>query len=1023
MARFERRPSRPEGNPFPPTVPDSIQQVSPKLFSYLDEQAHILRDVHNKLKKDGDKSGDWEELTYLNDEALYPLGTLVRFNHPDYGTLVARYVQFWDIDQAFDPGSPYGFSKNRTSKVEWAVTNQLSKSSTKLIIGMGASFDVPKNKQFGWVIIQGVNIQSAYADEEIKGGESLGWSASQLLGVAANQIAVAKSGEYAASGIGIEIPPGQLRIDALSMGSAVRVEDFLYNDENIQASINRIDQEIIKKDGKWTLRFDVLDARVSDVSDTFERTAQILREHIITLDPSRIRAEINEQISLTATYRHLASVDAENARESAITSITRAEAANEFRRYAEIAANKTGIHVLSVTEMRNEATLFRNESEVAAQASATSAQSAETHATNAGTSATASQTSATQAATSAGAASTSAGQASTSASQASTSASNAAGSASSASTSATNAATSKTQAANSATAAATSASQAATSATSAGNSATSATTSANTATSKAGEANTSASAAATSASNASTSATTAGDHAASASLSATAAASAGAGYINRNPLFKFFTTGGNTVQDWATWSLGWAAINQVTGETGGLAMQMVYTNTADTSVGLSQGTTDILGGTELTIDCDVRLDSGVFFNSGLRIEFYDAASAIVNTLHVPFNQTKDVSGVAPGSGTVGVTYRYRVPVKANANAVRCVIYLALAATFLPGVANAKTLTFFRCGIRPSSDREAQAGLLAAANIDSSGFVTARFEATTNAGGTTTAAVRIKSYSGANVETSSVALEAQEIQFFNISSGKRVLAGKIANGKSLWTGDMEVGGAIRIGSLRIPVALQSFDLEGSDGDTISFGTDLGNVPDLIFDLSGLAPKTATEAYDVRATSLSSTGLTLRAKILTPGTTTTQTGTGASTSGTPLWKAHKPTTASSQTGNYTFTFTGTVQFVGEPSAPSTATARIDIYADYGSGFVKIATLTKAWSGTMNGGDYTESKTFGDTFTLGNITNHAGQEFGAHAIEGVTLTAMSVKYPTDTTTSGVSSATPSGQKVGIKVIPNNG
>lgn len=626
-----------------------------------------------------------------------------------------------------------------------------------------------------------------------------------------------------------------------------------------------------------------------------------------------------------------------------------------------------------------------------ASAAATSASSAATQASNAGTSATAAQTSATNASTSAGNSSASATSASTSASTATTQATNAG-------TSATNAGTSATNAASSATTAAT---QASNSSVSAGNAATSATA-------------------------ASTSATSASNSATAASTSASIAASASSGSLNPNPNFSDWT--GTLPSKWITFA---GSVTKVTGLNGignGVEQSVAAGGVAGFQCDGFANNMKINNGTTVFIDWDVLLVSGTLQGGYIAVGIYDSSGTQLGgfTLY-ELSATLDVTGVAPGAGTTGRMYSYRKQFLVNNASAAYIGFYVETGNSSNGTTTAKTLRWYTARIRVVDALvEAAVATNSSAIVDLQGRVaTADFDVTTVAG-SATAALRLSSTSG-GVTSSRVALEAEEIQLYNSVEGTRTLALKVVGGNTIVTGDLDAGKGVRVGTLRIPVALQSFQILCADGDTVSFGTDLGRIPKLLFDSTGAAPKAATETYDIKATSLTSSGFTMYAKIMTassPSTATTAAGTDAGSGVTPRWQAQKPAAADSSTGYYTFSVTLNVVFSGFVSGePNSATgyAAVDCYVrPSGGAWTSIGSLSQNFYASANG---TLSKTLSGALYYANTIGIDASltEFGVLASSGTITAFGGVTYPVQST-SGTSSATPSGQKIVVTVIPQN-
>lgn len=146
-----------ESNPYRPTMPNEIEQVSPVLADFVQLQTETLRDQHNKTQA-GDTTVPWEFLTKLGPESQFTPGSLGRFYHDDFGLIIARYVQFTGCIEGKWINGPVG--RLRTAQVvDWRVTNDVSnRSSVVEPVGIIAAAAMPKEGDYGWVIVQGANI-------------------------------------------------------------------------------------------------------------------------------------------------------------------------------------------------------------------------------------------------------------------------------------------------------------------------------------------------------------------------------------------------------------------------------------------------------------------------------------------------------------------------------------------------------------------------------------------------------------------------------------------------------------------------------------------------------------------------------------------------------------------------------------------------------------------------------------------------------------------------------------------------
>lgn len=166
-----------ELNPFRPIVPPEIQAISEPLFDFMAEQAETLRQQH-MLTQTGGTTFPWEVLTQLDDSQKYNLGSIGRFYHPDYGIIQARYVRLTETVPVGDwPGQPVGYLSNGNG-LDWAVTNDFSKSGPNQVVGFLATRESLRDGAFTWVIVEGVNTHSIQLDQDsvVAKGDGMVWS-------------------------------------------------------------------------------------------------------------------------------------------------------------------------------------------------------------------------------------------------------------------------------------------------------------------------------------------------------------------------------------------------------------------------------------------------------------------------------------------------------------------------------------------------------------------------------------------------------------------------------------------------------------------------------------------------------------------------------------------------------------------------------------------------------------------------------------------------------------------------------
>lgn len=141
-----------ERNPFAAHLPDHPDDIA----DHSKEQQRVIREQHNKAQA-GDTTFDYGLLLKSTPNQLYTLGSHGRFFHEDYGIIEARYCQYKSMILVDYQGHPVGRLKEKSLAVDWVVTNDISKSSPELVMGVTFTADVPVDGYYGWVVTHGVN--------------------------------------------------------------------------------------------------------------------------------------------------------------------------------------------------------------------------------------------------------------------------------------------------------------------------------------------------------------------------------------------------------------------------------------------------------------------------------------------------------------------------------------------------------------------------------------------------------------------------------------------------------------------------------------------------------------------------------------------------------------------------------------------------------------------------------------------------------------------------------------------------
>lgn len=169
----------PEFNPYKPQVPESLIKIDDggrEIFDWLEEQQKTIRLQHN-ITQAGDTTFPHQLIINSHTDKQFTLGAVGKFYHEDYGLIHARYVQFDKMDRTVSPTAPVGLIKNN-GKLDWVVTNRLEISDPYLALGISASYVTPQDKQYGWVTVDGVNLQVLVNDsDDASFHEAFVWSA------------------------------------------------------------------------------------------------------------------------------------------------------------------------------------------------------------------------------------------------------------------------------------------------------------------------------------------------------------------------------------------------------------------------------------------------------------------------------------------------------------------------------------------------------------------------------------------------------------------------------------------------------------------------------------------------------------------------------------------------------------------------------------------------------------------------------------------------------------------------------
>lgn len=170
-----------ESNPYPVQVPEGIKALDSGLHDFLTTLLAIHREQHNRNQA-GDTTAPWQFLTRIGNQPLYTLGSIGRFAHPICGIILARYVKIVRASPDLFSGAPVGWWKSKALFVHECTTT-FNESTRVDLAGVGAFYRTPMPNEYGWVIIDGINIQSLrYEGSRPYVGEQLSWTGTNRIG-------------------------------------------------------------------------------------------------------------------------------------------------------------------------------------------------------------------------------------------------------------------------------------------------------------------------------------------------------------------------------------------------------------------------------------------------------------------------------------------------------------------------------------------------------------------------------------------------------------------------------------------------------------------------------------------------------------------------------------------------------------------------------------------------------------------------------------------------------------------------
>jgi hypothetical protein len=324
----------PEINPYKPQVPESLIEIPGSgrdLFDYIEENQKTLRLQHN-ITQAGDTTFPHEMIINSHDVRQFRLGSVGRFYHEDYGIIHARYVQYEKMDRTLTPTAPVGLIKN-TGNLDWIVTNRLEISDPHLVVGIQAAYVMPKDGQFGWVTVDGVNLQSMVTEGS---GNEIGtgyvWSASGKVGPVGEGIIVCRR---LSDGGDVRLLKGRalIRLEGAGFGSI----DVHYSQLLADVDQLKVDVELLKGASDFAgaltsieSRLTVLNNRINSEHNARQAADAAINSRIDGLNavtPTQLNAAITLLAGQLETVRQQLSIRIDTVNDIAVEALSKANQA------------------------------------------------------------------------------------------------------------------------------------------------------------------------------------------------------------------------------------------------------------------------------------------------------------------------------------------------------------------------------------------------------------------------------------------------------------------------------------------------------------------------------------------------------------------------------------------------------------------------------------------------------------------------------------------------------------------------
>lgn len=234
----------PEFNPYKPQVPESLLDIEDggrEIFDWLEEQQKTIRLQHN-ITQAGDTTFPHQLIINTHTDKHYTLGSIGKFYHEDYGMILARYVQFEKMNLDLPGTAPVGLIR-KSKNLEWIVTNRLELSSPYLCVGIGAAYTTPTDGSYGWVTIDGANLQPIINESEsAANGEAFVWSSSGAVSNDGEGVIIARRTDESTEPTLLK-GRAWIRLESLSRGAiVVALDEYIQAIAQLQEDVQQLQE-------------------------------------------------------------------------------------------------------------------------------------------------------------------------------------------------------------------------------------------------------------------------------------------------------------------------------------------------------------------------------------------------------------------------------------------------------------------------------------------------------------------------------------------------------------------------------------------------------------------------------------------------------------------------------------------------------------------------------------------------------------------------------------------------------------